>query len=380
MQLSEKLPYPVSVKTELSIAHANAISKFIESYSGTFSERRNIIDKLNLISYMYISGNTIPDTWNIDDPLNVPISVEYEEDMIETLRDVYIRSERDIDWGNVPKIESEAITEKDSSESDTVRKMLRPDNSMDIDSSNQSSTILTDKSDLYIQPPTIPVFDYDDKFASGYIDGVPYVIYKSLPVIPTKQNEISVSTDVSMMSESDLLRLFPNNIIHTRAASMYERVDGLSYDDELGVILPINGFTEEQVRDNIIKYPHLFKLLKEVDGRLVSFYSTVELDGKLHKIVDAWKLLPEASKIPYNREFVKEYVVRRYLLERDIYHIHHVYPMFGRLDPFLTLFMPYEEYKKNGYNNSVDIAKQCVNSRVSYKTSRNPVLRRLENV
>ena len=87
-----------------------------------------------------------------------------------------------------------------------------------------------------------------------------------------------------------------------------------------------------------------------------------------------------ASKIPYNREFVKEYVVRRYLLERDIYHIHHVYPMFGRLDPFLTLFMPYEEYKKNGYNNSVDIAKQCVKSRVSYKTSRNPVLRRLENV
>lgn len=379
MQLSEKLPYPVSVKTSLSIAHANAISKFIETYTGTFSERRSIIDKINLISYMYMSENSIPDDWNIDDPLNVPISVEYEEDLVETLNQVYIRSEKDIDWSNVPKVEKELDSQTPVDDYE-ARKQTRDTIVPEPFDSESSSVPITDKSDLYIQPPTIPVFDYESKFMSGVLDGVPYIIYDSLPTIPTKQNEISVSTNVSLMSDSELLRLFPNNLIHTRAPSMYERIDGIPYDEDLGLILPINGFSQDQVRDNIIQYPHLFKLLKVVDGSVCSFYSTIELEGKLYKILDAWSMLPEASKLPYNREFVKEYVVRRYLLERDIYHVDHTYKMYGSLDPFLTLFMPYEDYKRNGYTDSIQIAKQCVMSRVAYKTSRNPVLRRLKNV
>jgi hypothetical protein len=51
--------------------------------------------------------------------------------------------------------------------------------------------------------------------------------------------------------------------------------------------------------------------------------------------------------------------------------------MYGTLKPFLTLFMPPEMYIQYGFNDVVDISRQCVLSRVSYKQSRNPILKRL---
>ena len=77
-------------------------------------------------------------------------------------------------------------------------------------------------------------------------------------------------------------------------------------------------------------------------------------------------------------DFIKEYVTRRYILERDIKHIDHKYPIFGDLSPFLTLFMPRENYESLGYDTE-DIAIRCIISRVDYKKSRNPVIRRLNN-
>ena len=77
---------------------------------------------------------------------------------------------------------------------------------------------------------------------------------------------------------------------------------------------------------------------------------------------------------------MKEYVVRRYLLERDISNVQHRYPLWGSLDPFLTLFMPPDEYIKYGYTDIIDLARKCVESRVSYRKSRNPIVRRLSNV
>ena len=116
-----------------------------------------------------------------------------------------------------------------------------------------------------------------------------------------------------------------------------------------------------------------------MNGSLESFYSTLEVDGELYKISDVWSTLPESGIIPYTKEFVKEYVVRRYLLERDIKGIEHKYPLYGSLDMFLTLFTSPDDYASMGYTNIIQMARDCVTARVNYKRSRNPVLRRLQD-
>jgi hypothetical protein len=123
----------------------------------------------------------------------------------------------------------------------------------------------------------------------------------------------------------------------------------------------------------------LYKLTKIVDGTLQNFVSTIELDGKLHKVSEIWSSLPESSIIPYVVDFVKEYVIRRYLLERDILGMKHNYPMFGTLEPFLTLFTTPEDYQTFKYFDPIELARACVKSRVSYKRSRNPILRMVES-
>jgi hypothetical protein len=161
---------------------------------------------------------------------------------------------------------------------------------------------------------------------------------------------------------------------------MYQDCPGLENHPILGLILPISGFTRKQVVDNIVKYPHIYKLTRYVDNELVSFYTSIEVNKELHKISQYWNTLPEAEKLPYTRDFVKEYVVRRYLLERDIRGIEHEFPLFGELHPFLTLFTTPEIYAELGYKDPLSLAVNCVNSRVAFKRSRNPVLRRLDNV
>ena len=203
------------------------------------------------------------------------------------------------------------------------------------------------------------------------------VIYTTLPEIPTKQNEISVTTNLNAMTDSELLNLFPDHVIHTRSPKMYEKQEGLDYDEDLGIIIPIEGFTKEEIVDNIIQYPHLYKLKKfNSEGKLVNFYTTLEIDGELIPVSEVWNTLPESKLIPCDSEFAKEYVVRRYLLEEE-HGVQHRYKLFGTLDPFLTLFMPPNLYSKRGYTDSIHLAKACVNSRIRYKQSRNPILRRM---
>jgi hypothetical protein len=160
---------------------------------------------------------------------------------------------------------------------------------------------------------------------------------------------------------------------------MYEPREGLKLHPKLGLLLPIKNYTEDQLIDNLVKYPHLFKLLRQIGSDICSFYVHIEIDGKLSGILDVWDDLPDTKLIPKQSEFVKEYVVRRYLLERDIDHVDHKYPLFGKLEPFLTLCMTSAEYAELGYKDAITLAKQCVVSRVNYKISRNPIVRRLEN-
>lgn len=232
---------------------------------------------------------------------------------------------------------------------------------------------------MYIKPPTIPQLDTSVPWLITEKYNNVYVIYKSLPEIPKKQCQISCTTDVSKMTAADLIRLFPNHLIHTRSSVMYEKYGDLDFDDNLGIVLPISGFSPNQVRDNIIRYPHLYKLKKVVNGEIESFYSTIEINGEIHSILDIWDSLPDAKRMPKSSEYIKEYVARRYLLERDIKHIDHRCKMYGSLDPFLTLFTTSDMYNDFGYTDSLELAKCCVKSRVNYKQTRNPIIRMVQN-
>ena len=381
-QLADR--YPPKVRSQLTVAHENLISQFISDKPDelNYDIKRDIVQAINCISYMFISGDTIPKRWNIQDPRHT-FSLVDDDNLRRVLLPcrLYITTKM-VDWmalSSAPDIHvldiSSQLTSTSAVSASKV-KVYSPDTSSH--SSTTSVGLDTDKSDLYIQCPMIPQFDTRSVWRSCYMDGSRYVIYMSYPIVPTKQNEISVTTDVNVISNDSLLNLFPNRLIHTRAASMYESYPGLELDPVLGAIIPVEGFTRDEIVDNIIRYPHLFRLMKCIDNDVKSFYTSIEIDGQLHKIADIWSSLPESKTIPYNKDFIKEYVVRRYLLERDIHHVKHRYSMYGTLEPFLTLFTSPEGYQQLGYSNALELAKQCVISRVSFKQSRNPILRRIE--
>ena len=232
----------------------------------------------------------------------------------------------------------------------------------------------TDKSDLFIvSTPRYP--------RVGNIDSSDHGIRKSLPIVPERQCDISATTDASSLNSDQLLRLYPNRFIRTRSSCMYTPRDGMTFDPDFGLLVPVDGFTDAQVRDCIIRYPHIFQLRRIMpDGSLVSFYNHIEMDGELIDVAKAWKYLPESSVIDFDsmddvkmqREFLKEYVIRRYLLERDVAGIEHKYKIRGSLPPYITLFMPESMYMAEGITDTVALARTCVESRIEYLRSRNP--------
>lgn len=409
--ISEKYKVNRAYKGKLSELHALVITYVVNNFRNSKKYKEKVVYALNVITYSVYAEERLPFEWSSKSPLvNIPdIDVELIE---ETLGDILLTVDS-IEWDVKPtsnieyedienatdKISSSNLENKkanqkqessnffipqDNSIGAKISEYGRSNNISDVNKlSNRTASIIispTPKQDLYIQPPTIPQFDHNRPWLREF-DGVDnLVIYTTLPEIPTKQNQISVTTDVTKMRYDELMKLYPNCNIHTRASVMYEPLEGVDLDPDIGLIIPIEGFTKDQIIDNIIRYPHIFKLVREVDSKHYSFYSHIEIDGELKGTLDVWDSLPEAKILPRQAEFVKEYVVRRYLLERDINKIEHKYPVFGTFDQFLTLFMPSDDYIRRGYTNVEEIAKQCVLSRVSYKQSRNPVIRRLSNV
>ncbi len=369
-QIPVKLNYPRHIKGKLSSLHSDIITYVSTMYDGSHELRSKTIRLLNTVTRYVIEGDTFPENWSSSKNPFENIEVEDEFSLKEVLEGLYINPKL-INW-DIPIVSGKnEYSEKPSILPDQPKKVFH----------NVVKTVQeTDKRDLYIQPPVVPQFDVNKPWITTVIDGTVYCIYTSIPEIPTKQNEISVTTDVNIMTDAQLLNLYPSNFIRTRSPVMYEPCLDFSYHPQLGVLLPIEGFTEQQLIDNIIQYPHLFKLSKLKDSEIISFYNTIEINGELYKIADVWKELSDTSKIPYTADFVKEYIVRRYLLERDVKGIKHSYPMYGELHPFLTLFTTPSEYVQFGYTDIVGIAHKCVESRVAYKRSRNPILRRVEDV
>lgn len=390
--ISEKYAVSNIVKGKLSSAHAMLITYVVKHFKNTRKFKQDVVDALNLLTYAVYTDDPLLLNWSTKQPFSTMPDGISSELIEETLGELFLDIDS-IEWDVEPVFADESSdgpdpisdsvfgTDKFEPPVPSSSNPFKPSTEVKDKPANTKVIVAkkTEKQDLYIQSPVVPQFDYTSKWMTGYVDGEEFTIYSTLPEIPTKQNEVSCTTDVTKMTDAELLRLYPDHHIHTRAPVMYEPCEGLKLHPTLGLLLPIKNYTEEQIVQNLVQYPHLFKLLRKIDNDVYSFYVHIEIDGKLYGILDVWDDLPDTKMIPKQSEFVKEYVVRRYLLERDIDHIEHKYPLLGKLDPFLTLSMPSSKYTELGYSDSISLAKQCVVSRVNYKISRNPIVRRLEN-
>lgn len=398
-QIISQLPYPSAHKGRLSQIHSEIITAtmdmpVINGYTTDFL--KNVIKLMNFVTYDILLNNNT--SWSMDNPLDFKV---IDESIPSTnIRDyldkmhLYIEF-RDIKWADdgIERISSNATMQVPLKTIPTVTEPVIATTPTETEKPSSKKFVSipavpeitpipksyypTPKEDLYLNPPTVPQFDTSKVFASGNIDNTDFAIYNSLPLIPERQTDISVTTEVSKMTSRDLMKLFPNRFIPTRSAALYEQVEGIELHQTLGLILPIKDYTREQLIDNIIQYPHIYKLTRVVDGREISFYTHIEINGVLHKVADIWKTLPESKIIPFKVDLVKDYVVRRYLLERDVDHIQHKYPLANSLKPYLTLCMTPEQYSEFGYTDSESLARACVESRVDFKRSRNPVLQKL---
>lgn len=377
--IPDRIKYPANCQAKLTDLHNEIIQYTSDNFSSKVSFKRSVIKAMNTVSYLLISGDTIPSGWK---PQNLTSGLpDISEDSLKSkLKNCYV-PQTSIDWSELVEADNDSIDPSINKDNESVR-IDSEFSFKQIENSEQFAAVShSEPEDLYLQGPLIPQIDTSKIYASGEIDGTKLVIYHSLPIVPTRQCEISVTTDVSLLSERDLMKLYPDRRFYTRNSDLYRKVDGLYYEEGLGCVLPIKDFSRSQIIDNMIKYPHLENILrlgKSASGaKYVEFWKFIEIGGELHRTKDIWDSLPESSFIPKSKFFMEEYVIRRYLLERDVEGIDHRFKMFGSLDPFLTLFMDSDSYIRYGYKNVVEIARQCVCSRVSYKKSRNPILRRL---
>lgn len=368
--ISENYKVQRSVKGQLGELHASVITYVIKHFDGTLAYKQQVVKVLNILTYALYASEPLPMEWTSTNPFhNVP---DIDDDQIQdTLGDVYLTVDA-IDW-DIDVVDTPVAFPKVS-----FRPVVSNTDSATSASSRDITIKETPSTDLYIQAPDIPQFDVTKPWIQKQCGTDLLTIYTTLPEIPQRQRDVSITTDVNKMTDTDLIKLYPNHIIHTRAPIMYTPQTNMDFDKDFGVILPIDDYSREQIVDNIIKYPHLYKLARAQNDELVSFYAYMEIDGELVDTLSVWDSLEISKWIPKNAEFIKEYLVRKYLMDMEYKHTEFKYPIFGTLDPYLTLFMPASEYAKRGYD-VVDLAKKCVCSRVSYKQSRSPILRRIQN-
>ena len=436
--IAEKVPVPGNILQKFEVYYHDLYMWICDNFENRERFKKNATYKINLLMYYLFTDGTVPYNWNtLMTTPNLSCSVNSSD--IRRVITKCMLAPSNIDWSecmdssysfeianaasdksseavsSASKVPRESTQSKRpytfSAKTDTGEKysgQVKSANS-NASSATSSSTIATEDKSV-IQEGASNVCDDDDEYevasslqpvvnatpkedlfitipkypkVADVSSSLPNNIRVSLPLVPSKQSEISATTDVNSMSEEDLLNLFPNTFIRTRSPLMYKPRQGITLDPDYGLLIPVEGFTDAQVRDSIIRYPHIFQLARQMeDGTFTSFYNDMEIDGELVNILKVWKYLPEAKIIDIDSlnstseqiEFIKEYAIRRYILERDIAGVKHKFDVRGSLPEFLTLFMPASMYKKEGYGNALDIAKKCVSARVSYLRTRNPRL------
>lgn len=233
-----------------------------------------------------------------------------------------------------------------------------------------------------LERPLFPQPDYS-KIELAFEDGgQEYCIYGEA-VLPWTQSHISCVSDVNRFKDSDVRKLFPPIHLYTRSPFMYQQYDKLDYVHGLGVIIPIPGFTDEQLKRNIVKYPH-FDIPDRwvtVNGKekCIPFWQHIEIDGEMHKTTSVWGEFPGTENLPKTEAFMNEFVVRRYILEMEYHKVQFKHKMRGTLGEFLTLYDTADYYSNLGYD-PIEIGRQCIMSRQSYKYTRNPVIRKYEKL
>lgn len=355
-EITDKLKYPSKYRQRLIKEHSKIISYAVEHYTKSKRFHKTIVNALNTVSYMVLNGDTIPKIdYSAPEPF-ADFKLLSSSDIKDGLGNIYLDADN-IEWNITPK--QETPTERKSTQ-------LIKENITLVD---------TPKEYLYLRAPQYPRMDTSKLFMSDYVGNEHFYMHPSLPIIPEKQTDISCTTDVKIMTDKDLMKLFPNRLIRTRAEVMYQPYGDIPMDEDLGLLIPINGYSKEDIRDNIIKYPHFYQLTRLYNDEEISFYKHIEIDGKLFPTLDVWDSLSDSKLIPKTAEFIKEYVIRKYLLDRD-HGVKHNYPLRGTLEPYLTLFAPPDFYGED----PIELARACVTSRVSYLKSRNPYIERYSYV
>ena len=401
----ETFPVRRPVKALFDTAFLALYSNVEQTFRNTRQYKQSTVSKVNYLLYVLYTDKRVPYGWEEivqDTDFSCPVT---GRDLLGTLRNDML-SLSDVTWEGLVD-----HTQTDVSSGCTTSNNVDTDNyetssmvgsfkvvhtgepkSVDTVSTEQAVTEVkssadvhhsdssllqhkepTPKEDLFIVTPKYPrVGDVDSRYGNVHV---------SLPRVPLRQCEVSCTTDPDKLTNSELLNLYPNRLVQTRSPLMYEPKENITLDPDFGLLVPVDGFTDAQVRDCIIRYPHIFKLKRiGPDGVPQSFYSHIEIDGELVDTLKAWSFLPEAKLFDFDSmetrqeqiEFMKEYAIRRYLLERDVKGIKHKYEVVGDLPEFVTLFMPASMYRREGYGDSVELARQCVRARVQYLVSRNP--------
>lgn len=254
------------------------------------------------------------------------------------------------------------------------------------DSTSDGYKVSQDRSDISLLTSTMPAIDCTQIYLKSLdLAGRPINVYPTLPTIPTNQCEVSATTNIDTMIDMDFLKMFPNEVIRARHPMMYGtftdvvNVHGdpmeIEVDEVLGYIPVINGYTREQIIDNLIKYPQFTYWYRQEGRDRTPFTKYVEIDGEL---VPRMKWLresrdPDLNNVPGNEYFIKDYMYRKYILDEEYGGIKHKYPPFGTYGPFMSLFMPKELYQKFGYKDVASIGRQCVQNRIDFFRSRNPL-------
>lgn len=355
------------------------------NYKGSYKERNQYIYLVNSLIYYKVVGDSVLDSWDPDDPLNTIDIIDDEYELKSTLGDLYI-DPKSILWDiDIPKnddikdevLEVSSTLDLDASKQESTYNADSSSKNSNIEIPHADSDSLKYRSTISLSFPIYPSINTQKLYTIGYdMAGRQIPIYQTLPSIPKLQNDISITTDVDAMTEDNLLSLYPDTIIYPRRDEMYVAQDGYKFHSLFGFIPDIDGFTEDQVIQNIIEYPIFNFMYRNIDGDRISFMKHIEIDGKLIPSKEAIHYISDIEKLPAGNVFLWDYVVRRYLLERDIKHIQHKYPLMGSFTSYMTLFMPVSEYKKyiNGFD-PIDTARKCVIGRRDFYKSRNPLLK-----
>lgn len=386
--------------------------KFLKDISYLFSicrtegakSRKSFFYCLCYVYYIHTSNDYTIDIYDFDNILSLSNEIKSKSDDWKSIVVELISNKSFSIDGYDPDVKDfqecrEAYQIKSTDETTSEKSnddVVETSNINDVEDTYSSDEMVLD--DIVLATKPYQRFDTSRVWKKVYDDcGRPMNMYATLPIIPKKQRDISVTTNVDRMSRSELLNLYPKTtpVKGFRSHPIFRKqYEGFTTDPIFGFIPKIEGFTEEQVIDNIIKYPSLDSTTRlKIRPKTTSmkypqpFYHDIEIDGEL---IDCKKITEEiCERIPDISRFIHagaayypiiwDYIVRRYLLERDILHMEHKYPMYGDLQPFASLCLSADEYVKRGYTNDIEeFAYNHVKSRIHYLESINPVITKYE--